>query len=320
MISPRSDPPDTGDVDAILEAAFREVVAELGDESDEATFTARVNERVARSVDAHNRRPRLELGGLSPAQAFRLLAADWDDPDGPVRLRTDVPLERLEDSEILANARTLLALAIERDGLGATERGNLKVEAVETLAARWRRDDPVLDMIVRTSKRLREDEFDPVRRLRLVAGLAGLLRKRGHRFLPTRRARDLVAPGRAGELYALLFRTWLRKFNLAYGRRLEWPELQEQAAFTLLRLPHVAAAWRTAEELLPEVVLPYALESAPGSLAGVELAPIGLNILLLEPLAGFGLLERRGDGPVPGLSDDRFRATALSGEFVAFEL
>ena len=57
-----------------------------------------------------------------------------------------------------------------------------------------------------------------------------------------------------------------------------------------------------------------------GSIAGIDLAPIGLNILLLEPLAGFGLLERRGDGPIPGLSDDRFRATALAGEFVGFEL
>jgi hypothetical protein len=290
---------------------FRQVTEELGDADEDAIMDA-VNARLRESMTSHNDRPQVELGGLSPARTRRLLESDWEADESAVRIRSDLSLEELAGAEVLANARTFLGLAIDRGGLGATQKGNLKVEVVKTLVERWQSDDDLFHFITERGTRLIEDDVDPVHRLRVVLKLAGLLRKRGPRFEPTRKGRELAAPEGAGELYALLFRTWFRKFNLAYDRVTAWPELQQQVAFTLYRLPRVAHDWRSPDQLLPQVVLPFALDRAPadepylgGRAEGV------LAHQLLDPLVGFGMLERRRE-PEHGISRDGwFRVTPL---------
>jgi hypothetical protein len=185
----------------------------------------------------------------------------------------------------------------------------------------WRSDDRLFQGLADRARRITEQDMDPLHRLRVVCQLAGLLRKRAQRFEPTRKARDLAAPERAGELYALLFRTWFRKFNLAYERYHDWPALQEQVAFTLCRLPHVAGDWNTAAELLPRVVLPFALERAPeNDRAIMDLPALVLANHLFDPLVGFGLLERHSPGRWPSAREDRYRVTPLATAFVGFDL
>ena len=70
--------------------------------------------------------------------------------------------------------------------------------------------------------------------------LAGLVRRRKGAFQATRKARELLEPGRAGELFTLLFRTHFRTFNLAYvDRAPEAPEFQRTIAFSLYRFARV---------------------------------------------------------------------------------
>jgi hypothetical protein len=304
-----------------LAETLSQVADELGDAADEDTFMAAVNARLRQRLATSNESPQPELGGLSPVQVRRLLESDWEDPDGAIRLRLDLTPDELARSTILVNARMLLLLAIERGGLGATQKGNLKVEVIATLIQQWQADDSLVDFLVKRGKRITEQDLDPLHRLRVVCKLAGLLRKRAQRFEPTRKARDLADPERAGELFALLFRTWFRKFNLAYGRYDAWPELQQQAAFALCRLLHVADDWRTAGDLLPEVVLPYALFRAPSDPGRYgDLPARVLASHMLDPLAGFGLLERHSPGRWPDARADRYRVTPLARAFLGFEL
>jgi hypothetical protein len=274
-------------------------------------------------VAAYNQTPQLDFGGLAPEQVTRLLHSDWSDPHGAVQVRSDLSPDDVARSSIVSNAGTLLELAIERDGLGATQAGNLKIDVVSKLLECMRFDDPdYLTDLHAVSRRITEQDAFVLHEIRVVCGLAGLLQRRGQHFEPTQLAHSLVQPARAGELFALLFRTWFRKYNLAYGSRVEWPELQYQIAYTLYRLPTVAAEWRTAADLIDDVVLPYAREQVsarnerfPG------LAATDLQICALESFAGFGLLARKQESPAPMWRRHiEFRATPLARSAIRFNL
>jgi hypothetical protein len=306
---------------AELRAAVRNAVAEVGEDADESALLAALERALQQKTTAYDQRPQPDLGALAPEQVTRLLRSDWMDPHGAVQLRTDLTPDEVAHSSIVANARTLLELAIERGELGATQAGNLKLEVVGVLLDRMRFDDEYGAELRAHGRRITEQDVGPVHRVRVVCGLAGLLRRRSQRFEPTRLARSLVQPDRAGELFALLFRTWFRKFNLAYGTRVEWPELQHQVAFTLYRLPSVASDWCTAADLVDDVVLPYVLEQFDRRNARFpELGAVDLAICVLEPLAGFGLLARRRKPPSRSWLDDEFRATPLARSAIRFEL
>jgi hypothetical protein len=304
-----------------LQLLFREVSNDLGGDADEAAFHDAIQARLEQTMVTRNQRPLPELGGLSPDQVKRLLASEWDDPEGAVWLREDLTLEQLGQCPVLANARTLLQVAIERGGLGATAKGNLKLDVVGALVDAWQTADSAFRIFRESATRITEQDVWPLHEVRVVCELAGLLRKRKHRFEITRRGRDLAVPTRAGALFALLFRTCFRKYNLAYGRATEWPELQYQLGFTLYQLPRVARPWRTAADLLPDVVLPHTLANPPvAGHAAWDTAAFTLASHALDPLVQFGLLERRSPGRYPSLREDQYRITPLAKLIPDFDL
>jgi hypothetical protein len=268
-------------------------------------------------VMEYNQRPQPDLGGLALEQVNRLLQSDWEEPGGAVQLRSDLAVDDVAHSRILGNTRVLLDLAIERGNLGATQAGNLKLDVVAELIDRMRFVDDYGAILRSYGKRITEQDAMRVHRLRVVCGLAGLLRLRSQRFEPTRSARSLVQPARTGELFALLFRTWFRRFNIAYGLRGAWPELQYQLAFTLYRLPSVASDWRTPLDLCDDLILPYALDHYGRD---AEFAALDLTIRVLDPLVEFGLLARREKLPPLSWREERFRATPLASSAIRFEL
>lgn len=169
------------------------------------------------------------------------------------------------------------------------------------------------------SRRITEQDVWPLHSARVVCDVAGLLHRRSQRFHVTRNGRRLADTARAGELFALLFRTWFRKVDFEYVSDIDWPGLQQQLAFTLYRLPAAAAEWRTAEDLLPDVVLPFVLDSAPVGSPEWPLAPIALARAILHPLAGFGLVEVRA--PEPGSNAKTlYRSTPLASKLIRFSL
>lgn len=314
------------DPSELLRAAIREVAEELGEAPDEAALMEALDRKLRERVFEQNRRPQQDSGGLSPEQVDVLLQADWSDPLGPVRLRRDLSLSDVASSDILADARTLLGLAIERGSLGATQAGNLKVDVVTEMMNRMSDRYERMAGTERAGTRIREEDVWPLHTVRVVCELAGLLHPRSTRFDLTAAGRRLADDAHVGELYELLFRTWFRKFDISYGGRLQWPELQTQFAYTLYRLPDTAKNWRNAAALLQDVVLPHARSRAP-VIDTVETAPIILETDVLDTLAGFGLLDRREESataqrpPAGSLrAAARYRATPLARTFAGFDL
>jgi hypothetical protein len=306
------------DLRAELRALVAEVGEEFGPDVDREQLLAEVNRRMGPIVEALNRRPMADLGGLSPDQLHRLLTADWGHDNGVLRLNRKLQAHDVAGAPIVVNARMLLGMGLESGTLPATQSGNLKPALVEELLPRLRWVDAHRAAFSREyHTRTWETDHTELHRLRVVCEQAGLLMRRSARFDLSPRARRLAADEHAGELMAALFVTWFRRFNMAYTTRYEWPELQQQMAYTLVRLPDVARGWRTAGSLLPDVVLPLAVERFVGSAGGRQGAAWALEYLVLDVLAGFGLLERKVEDEYDLAARRlRYRVAPLLAQFV----
>lgn len=300
-----------------LSRIAREVTEEMGPDADPEYVVAAITERAIATIDGLEAESIPVFGGLNAVQVTALLEADWSDATGPIQLNRTLPPERLSSSDLLANCRTILGLATEQDGLRATEAGNLGLAVVRELIERCRLE-PVTATYLREQKRVREDDVWPIHRARVVLELAGALRRGKRQFAATREGERLTRDEYVGELFALLFETYFRKFNIAYGRLGEWPRLQMQIPFTLYRLSRMQPEWSTAEELMADVVLPFASDSAPES-PSFDRPVLILETQVFEPLVEFGLLERESDVEQLLWSEmRRYRTTSLLREFLTF--
>jgi hypothetical protein len=246
------------------------------------------------------------------------MSSDWEDPDGAVQLRRDLPLDDVAHVAFLERARALLHFVIERGPMDATQAGYIRPAIVNDLIDHLGLTDRFATMRA-SSKRITEQDVWPLHIARVICELAGLLHCRSRRYDITPEGRRLADSARAGELYALLFRTWFREFNTDYVSDLQWPGLQEQVAFTLYRLPAAAADWRTSAELLPTVVLPFTLTTAPTGVPEFPLAPVAFVSAVLHPLVDFGLLETRSPEP-RRVGKSVYRATPLASKLIRFAL
>jgi SEC-C motif len=314
---PTSDP--FADMRPAIRAALAEAIAEVGEDADRDVILEAANRRLDDFRSTWNEAPQADFGGLSPSQVGRLLdPSDWIARDGPVRIRTDVDLTALEGASTFSCARGLLALAAEQGGLETTQAGNLKLVVVDQLLDRLHFEDEWVDRIRKSSSRITERDAWPLHEVRVLAVVAGLLRRRKARFEPTKRGIDLIRDTRAGHLYARLFSTCFQRFNLAYGRPLDWPALQPQIAFTLYRLGIVARDWQSVDRLIEAAVLPFARESAP-RLGSLDVASSILEIQVLDRLVGFGVLElRHPRHPVAQRGSEQYRITPLYDRVLEF--
>ncbi|CAN5205722.1 hypothetical protein BH18GEM1_BH18GEM1_18400 [soil metagenome] len=281
------------------------------------------------AVDAHNRRPQEELGGLSPRQVQRLLDADWENPDGAVVVADDLPPGDLVDIRLLANARTLLKAVSQDGGVRMTTAENLNRAFVERMLEAMAWPEGFREEVRRYNKVINEHDVWSLHVLRILLYEAGLLRRWKGTLRATRRAEALLAEEQGGELYALLFRIHFRRFNLAYLDRIpETYEFQHTIAFSLYCFGQVGEGWRRAEDFAESLVLPVVREALPPQ-ALYDPLSILVETRLLRPLTGFGLTEERlgepGDGgeaaaaPLPSiLTVRRYRKTALFDRFLTF--
>jgi hypothetical protein len=299
-----------------VRAIMREIEGEVGPGSSSDEVLAVVNTRLQARMDALNRRPHAELFGHSPVEVHRLLHADWSDDGGPLRLRRDLSLTELGGCAVIERVRVLLELAAERGGLGRTQAGNLQMAVVRELIGRAGLAEAWAVLADEaTNRRHREHDVWPLHEARVLADLAGLVRPRGARFELTRRGRELMAPDRAGELFALLFETCFRRFNIFYGGYAEWPELQHQIAFTLLRLSRVGRRWQRADDLLETTILLAAMEAIPDSRGIIDGGWV-FQQHVLRRLVDFGLVEHR---PGERRGAYEYQLAPIFDRFLSFE-
>jgi hypothetical protein len=153
---------------------------------------------------------------------------------------------------------------------------------------------------------------------RVILQLAGLVRKHRGMWKATKKAQALLAEGRAGELYTLLFTTCFRRFNLGYlGGWGELKALQPAIAFSFYVLSRRADDWQDSEALAQSILLPAVRNEIAALLWGKPETYACIRIL--EPLERFGLLEQRcvtPEGVYP--MKHEYRKTPLFDTFLSF--
>ncbi len=244
-----------------------------------------------RRMAEYNTAPQAGLGGLSPVQVGELIYGDWEST-GALRLEEGCRTSDLESARFLQVARLLLEVVRDEGPLPATQAGNLTRRSVDQLLGRIPGSGEVLEVLGRQARVLNEQDIYLLHIPRVVLGLAGLLvRRKGFRI--TARGRTLMDERRTGELFAGLFRTFFRTFNLAYlDGGPEQPGFQRTIAFSVFQVGRHAVDWATVEQLAERVLLPDALDPTD-PYYGPHTAPWLLATRLLNPLCEFGLLERR---------------------------
>ncbi len=268
-----------------------------------------------------NRQPMDDMGGLSPTQTRYLLDSDWKDERGAISLNAGLTLDELKGCRILLNSRIFLAEVLEADGVKTTVAGNLTRKFVEHLIDAMHWPPGEVESHRRVSKVMNEADFGSLHVLRIVLELGRLVRRIKGTFQVTKKGKSLLAEGKAGQLYSLIFRTYFREFNLAYQHYLPlFPGLQHTIAYSFYMLSKYGDSWKEPEALASLVVLPAVKAQVLESKFFTAL-PWLVRSRILDPLESFGLLEER-DLPPRDKFTRRFetRKTKIFDEFIRFNL
>ncbi len=173
-----------------------------------------------------------DFQGLSPNQMHQLIYKPFESPE-LVHFRDCLATE--PEAPVLGLFQYLVA-GLGEKGLKATAKGNLPREFCRQTA----RDAARLGRAVRwlEPERLRsETDYMDLHVTRLVAELAGLIRKYKGRFVLTRKVRRMLEKTGLREIHPLLLKTYATGFNWAYRDRAEeLPIVQHAFAYTLYLL------------------------------------------------------------------------------------
>ncbi len=255
-----------------------------------------------------------------------LLAAEWNAPDSPIRLRNDLSLDDVKQARFFDQTRLFLQLLTENKGAPLTAAGNLNRAYVAQMVERMDWPRQYMKRFERLRmKKVDEADVSPLNIIRVVCECGYLVTRRRHRMYATRKARALCEDALAGSLYHHLFVAFFQSFNLDYlsGFR-ETPLVQDSIAVILWRLSLVADDWiavtRLPEQVLLNQVREQIAKTFPSPYMSDQDAWI-LNFHVLEPLEWFGLLENDApdDEPFHRHEKMRFRKTSLFDRFMRFE-
>ena len=214
--------------------AMEALKTEIGRELEGGKFSSQ--EEVQAVLDTFMRQknsaPHAAFHGLSPEQMYRFLHFPFDSST-LVRFAEDFSTP--PEAPILT-LFALLAEAVGEKGLKPTAKGNLPQRFCREAALSFWGKEKYEDRTRHGSIRSEMDFFD-MHCLRLVAGLAGLVRKYKGKFILTVKCRKKIASHGVGAVYPDLFTAYVKKFNWAY--RDGYQEiffLQQAFLFTLFLL------------------------------------------------------------------------------------
>jgi hypothetical protein len=198
---------------------------------------------VGRHTQQHNQRPLDEFHGLSPESMHRMLHFPFASPE--IVLFPDVL-----DTSPTAPIVTLFGMLVEAigaEGLKPTATGKLPQKFCRAAAlAYW--GEEVYRENTRFGGINREEDFFDLHIVRLVAELAGLIRKYKGRFILSRNCRVLLGGNGLAAIYPRLFTAYVEQFNWSYRDR--HPELrfiQTAFLFTPYLLMRYGDTWRSHE-------------------------------------------------------------------------
>ena len=222
-----------------------------------------INAFTARLANERNRWALAEFCGLSPEQMTHVLYRPFDSPE-TIQFSTDI--ESSPDIRIMRIFKALVE-AIGECGLKPTARGNLPLKFCKAFAQELSEgDDDERSFYLRYGGIRTETDFEELHSTRLVAELAGLVRKYRGKFVLTRKCRDMLVKQENGRIYFELFRAYTTRFNWAY--RDGYPEaeiVQHSFLYTLFLLTSFGGAERSQQFYEDKFVtaFPMALDLFP---------------------------------------------------------
>ncbi|BEH08781.1 hypothetical protein GSUET_03930 [Geobacter sulfurreducens subsp. ethanolicus] len=272
-------------------------------------------------MQQRNRAPNDDFQGLSSEQMHRFLHFPFETPHlitFPARL--DIAPE--------APIMTLFGLlvdAIGEEGLKATATGNLPRNFCREAALSFLGEEGYREK-TRFCGINTEPDFQELHVTRLVAELAGLIRKYKGKFILGRECRTLLAEQGPSGIYPRLLRAFTWEYNWGYQDRYEdFSIIQHSFLFTLYLLQRFGAAWQTSAfyadcflRAFPAVLgeaRPLSLETAEEEISRCY------AIRALDRFAGFlGLAEIERDPAKRFSGEFRLRKLSLVDHVVRFHL
>jgi yecA family protein len=210
------------------------IIGEITEAAEEQPFSSleELNDFAQQQTQQRNQKALDEFCGLSPGQMSHLLYTPFSSPQ---TLSFTVDGELTQDTRIM---RVFIPLveAIGESGLKVTATGNLPLKFCKAMAEQFRQEDDHTRLFSLGGIRS-ETDFEALHCTRLVAQLAGLIRKYRGKFVLTRKCREMLATQGTGQLYFELFKAYTTKFNWGYRDR--YPEahiIQQSFLFTLFLL------------------------------------------------------------------------------------
>ncbi len=261
------------------------------------------------------------IGGLSPKQVSLLIHQGWSPVTPGVQLNYDLTTDEVSSTSVISRAQIFLQ-ALGQDGIKATTAGNLSRKFVDSMIDLMDFSDDYVKYLNSYNKVLNESDVAPLLTLRAVLELAEIIELKGRRFRVTDMGRELMEPGSEGGLFLVLFVTWFREFNLAFGDRiLDIPEFQDTLGYSLYRLSTLDQGWHDHEEMSQQLILPTVAAMIPTEPFNFRTAMVDRRFL--RNLELFGLVELRLESDSETLIWYRplkgFRRTELFDRFVGFE-
>lgn len=250
-----------------------------------------------------------------------LLFADWESPDGPLRLNADLKPADLADAKFFLNARLFLAALAEQDGAPATATGNLNRVFVGQMFDLLKLPQLSRDSIQRFCKVVNERDVWPLHLVRVVSQCAKLVAHRKKRFHLTKAGRSLISDDQAGALYRTLFLAYFQRFDLRYDFHFrDVPGIQTTMAVILWRLDTLARSWTPVRGLAPDILLPGVLNQMHEVMTfEYDTEEWILAGYILDPLVDLGLMEtKKGSEWSKVTEKDHVRVTALWRKFIGF--
>ncbi|MEX0624210.1 MAG: SEC-C domain-containing protein [Saccharospirillum sp.] len=222
-----------------------EVMDALGNALEKQEFNSleEAQSFVAQLTQQQNQRSIDDFQGLSPEQIHWMLNQPFDSPS---LVRFPEVLDTQPTAPIL-QLFNLLTETIGEQGLKPTAKGNLPRNFCrEAALTYWGEQE--YQRRTRFSGINREDDFYDLHITRIVAELAGLIRKYKGKFILSRECRQLLAKGGLAAVYPRLFRAHVEEFNWAYRSGIdELRFIQHAWPFTLYMLRRHGDTWHPAE-------------------------------------------------------------------------
>lgn len=263
-----------------------------------------------------------DFHGLSSEQMHRFLHFPFETPE---LVSFPTCLDFSPEAPIL-RLFNLLVDAIGDDGLKTTATGNLPRNFCrEAAKSFWGEKEYTLWS--RHGELRSEDEFAELNVTRLVAGLAGLIRKYKGKFIIGKECRKLLTEEGMAGVYPRLLRAFAKEYNWGYVDRWEEiPMVQHSFLFTLHLLNKYGAEWRLNHFYEDNFLkaFPMVLREAPHTPEFYSPEKSLRNCYswrCLERFAGFmGLVEIERDRDDRYSEDFRLRKLPLLDHVVHFHL